>query len=300
MATEEQESSGSSRRKFLTLGAIGTAAVAAAACSIGGGTSTTAAGSGIGARPSDSRLSQILSRKKLIAAVELGVQPAAFRDSSGKFQGWFVDVVQHMADGLGVPLEITDMNFSGIIPAIIAGKVDVGSSGITNTPTRALSITFSNPYNPSLNVLMTLKNKKKASYDDYNQPNVTISAKQGTTQAQTEALYFPKAKADLLPDTNAVGLEVASGRADAAVLDAGEVLALQKGNSNLDFYDIKNPLGFEYGAFGVQYGDWYWVNWIDEWMRYWAARSWFQQTFDKWYSSFYGPDLLGSFQIPRY
>ena len=140
MSTEEQESGNFSRRKFLTIGALGTATVAAAACSIGGSSSAANAASiGTGSRPADSRLSQILSRKKLIAAVELGVAPAAFRDPSGKFQGWFVDVVQHMADGLGVPLEITDMNFSGIIPAIIAGKVDVGSSGITNTPTRALS-----------------------------------------------------------------------------------------------------------------------------------------------------------------
>ena len=205
-----------------------------------------------------------------------------------------------MADGLGVELQVVDMPFSGIIPAIIAGKVDIGSSGITNTPKRALSIFFSNPYNPSLNVLMVMKSKKLASYDAYNQSSVTLSAKQGTTQAETLAFRFPKAKADLLPDTNAVGLEVASGRAAGAVLDASEVLALAKGNSALDFYDLKNPLGFEFGAYGMQYGDFYWQSWIDEWMRYWSARDWFNQTFKKWYAPYFPADLLDQFSIPRY
>jgi polar amino acid transport system substrate-binding protein len=299
---ELQRVSNFSRRKFLTYGALSTATVAAAACSVGG-TSSNSSGAGglsIGALPSDSRLSSILSKKKLVVGIESGVVNQAIRDPSGKLVGYFVDVVQHMADGLGVALEVVDMPFSGIIPAIIAGKVDIGSSGITNTPKRALSIFFSNPYNPSLNVLMVLKNKKLASYDDYNKPTVTLCAKQGTTQAETLAFVFPKAKVNLFPDTNATGLEVASGRAAGSVEDASVVLDLIKGNPALDFYDVKNPLGFEYGAYGMQYGDFYFQSWINEWMRYWASRDWFNQSFKRWYKDTIPPELLAQFSIPRY
>ena len=46
-------------------------------------------------------------------------------------------LAQQIADSLGVELEVVDMAFDGIIPAVQSGQVDLGIAAFTNTPERA-------------------------------------------------------------------------------------------------------------------------------------------------------------------
>ena len=43
-------------------------------------------------------------------------------------------LAQQIADSLGVELEVVDMAFDGIIPAVQSGQVDLGIAAFTNTP----------------------------------------------------------------------------------------------------------------------------------------------------------------------
>ena len=65
---------------------------------------------------------------------------------AGQPDGFDVDLAKLAAQELGVPVEIKDMEFSGLIPALQGGKVDMIISGMSRTPERAKTVSFTQPY----------------------------------------------------------------------------------------------------------------------------------------------------------
>lgn len=73
-------------------------------------------------------------------------EPFSFMDSSQQVVGFDIELARRVAQKLGKNLEVVDMDFGGMIPALIAGKVDMIAACITVTPERAKKVLFSEPY----------------------------------------------------------------------------------------------------------------------------------------------------------
>ncbi|MBM3894114.1 amino acid ABC transporter substrate-binding protein [Candidatus Dependentiae bacterium] len=71
-----------------------------------------------------------------------------FKDD--RFQGFEVDVAQEIASRLGYSLEIKDLDFSGLIPAVKNNVIDFSISSFNITPERKRNIDFSIPYYESM------------------------------------------------------------------------------------------------------------------------------------------------------
>ena len=63
----------------------------------------------------------------------------------GKLTGYDIDIITRFCREKGYRPDISVITFPGIIPAISSGKCDVGIGGITITPERAESVSFSEP-----------------------------------------------------------------------------------------------------------------------------------------------------------
>ena len=59
-----------------------------------------------------------------------------------------------IADELGMKLEIQDMDFDAIIPAVVSGKIDMGMAGMTVTDERLQSVSFSESYATGVQVVI--------------------------------------------------------------------------------------------------------------------------------------------------
>ena len=68
--------------------------------------------------------------------------------------GLDVDFAQAICDKLGMELEIEDMAFDSIIPAVNSGKADMGVAGMTVTPDREKEVLFSDSYYSSKQVII--------------------------------------------------------------------------------------------------------------------------------------------------
>ena len=68
-----------------------------------------------------------------------------------------VDIMQAIADKLGMELKIEDMAFDSIISAVQSGKADVGVAGMTVTPDREKNVLFSDTYTSSSQVIIVRK-----------------------------------------------------------------------------------------------------------------------------------------------
>jgi ABC-type amino acid transport substrate-binding protein len=73
-------------------------------------------------------------------------EPFSFVDASGKIVGFDIELATYVAQKLGKKLEIVNMDFGSLIPALTAGKVDMIAACITITEERAKSVLFSEPY----------------------------------------------------------------------------------------------------------------------------------------------------------
>ncbi|WP_330399430.1 basic amino acid ABC transporter substrate-binding protein [Lachnoclostridium edouardi] len=64
----------------------------------------------------------------------------------GDIVGIDVEIMAAVAKEMGMELQVEDMAFDSIIPAISSGKVDVGAAGMTVTEERKASVDFTNTY----------------------------------------------------------------------------------------------------------------------------------------------------------
>jgi polar amino acid transport system substrate-binding protein len=73
-------------------------------------------------------------------------EPFSFIDGSGEVVGFDIELGRRIAQRLDMGLEVVNMDFGGLIPALASGKVDVIAACITITEERAKKVLFSAPY----------------------------------------------------------------------------------------------------------------------------------------------------------
>jgi len=170
--------------------------------------------------------------------------PWAFRSKSGDLIGYEVDVSKKLAEDMGVKLELVPTAWDGIIPALIAGQFDFIIGGMTITPARNLTVNFTSPY--SATGVDVVASKKMAgafkTIADFNKPNVTLSARRGTSAATTAQRLFPNATLRLFDDDAPALLEVTNDRAHAWVSTVPKPAFAALDNPNTLFRPFAEPL----------------------------------------------------------
>lgn len=97
---------------------------------------------------------------KLIMATNAYFPPYEYY-SGGDIVGIDADIAQAICDELGYELEIKDMEFDAIIPAIESGKADFGAAGMTVTEDRLKNVDFTDSYATAKQVII-VKNPEAA------------------------------------------------------------------------------------------------------------------------------------------
>ena len=91
--------------------------------------------------PAASAVTQ-LQDGKLHVGVEMAFPPMEFHDELKKPAGADVEIAYALGKALGVEVELVNMAFDGLIPAVQSGQVDVLISAMTVTPERSAQIDF--------------------------------------------------------------------------------------------------------------------------------------------------------------
>ena len=73
-------------------------------------------------------------------------EPFSFIDENRQAVGFDIELAMLIAQGLGMQLEVVELDFGGMIPALTEGKVDMIGACITITEERARQVLFSQPY----------------------------------------------------------------------------------------------------------------------------------------------------------
>ena len=193
---------------------------------------------------------------KLTVGMTLQFKPQMYLNK-GKPAGYDVVLLKALAKKWGVSLDIKNLDFNGLIAGLVSKKFDMVSVGLSATPERKKSISFSRAYVPYAQILAAAKGDTTgASIAAWNSSDKTITSLQGSTAEQLVQKTFPKATSHSFPDQNAAFLEVATGRAQGIVVENYLLAQFNKSNGNkLKEVPFAKPLHVEYGSYAVQKGN---------------------------------------------
>lgn len=183
----------------------------------------------------DDIIQKIKNSGKLVMATSADYPPYEFHDISGgkdEITGFDVDIARAIAKELGVQLEIKDMAFDGVLPALLAKKVDIAIAAFTITEERKKSVNFSEPYLDGGQQIVTYKGSGIKGKEDLKGKTIGV---QLSTTGEAEAKKIEGAKLKQFDRVDAVMLDLMNKRVDAAIV--GSVVA--------DAYLKLNPDKFE-------------------------------------------------------
>jgi len=226
---------------------VGAAGALAVAVLVGGAAASTTAAS----NPYN-----LITPGTLTVGMTLQFKPEMYL-ANGKPAGYDVELLNALAKKMGVKLKIDNLAFTGLIAGLVAKKFDMVSVGLSPTPARAKSVTFSRAYVPYALILAEPDNTTTpATIAAWNSSSQTITALQGSTDQQLAEKVFPKAKIVGYSDDTTALLQVATGRATGAVVEDYILAEFSKANPRkLKQAAFAKPLNVQYGAYAVQLGN---------------------------------------------
>lgn len=100
-------------------------------------------------------------------------------DDSNNVVGIDPDIAQAVADKLGMKLEIINMEFDSLIPALSADQIDIAFAGMTVDPERAEQVDFTISYATGIQSIIVPEDSTIATVDDLKDKKVGVQT--GTT-----------------------------------------------------------------------------------------------------------------------
>lgn len=182
--------------------------------------------------------------------MELAYPPFEMADPQGKPVGLSVDLASHLSAHLKRPLEIQNLPFDGLIPALRTGKIDLILSSMTATPERAKAVAFSAPYLRTGLALLVGKKVSLEEKDPLDRQDLVIAVKQGTT-GHLFCRSFTRAKILVLDRESACVAEVVQGKASAFIYDQLSILKHARKNPH-STRALLQPLRVEEWAIAVR------------------------------------------------
>lgn len=191
------------------------------------------------------------STEPLRVGMELAYPPFEMVDEEGAPYGISVEIANKLAEDLGRPLDIQNIEFSGLVESLRSGKIDIIISSLTATDQRREVIDFSDPYvSTGLCLLLSKENDPSLSIKKFNDPKYTIVVKRGTTGHVFADSHLKAAKVRILENEDACVLEVVQGKADAFIYDQMSIFRHWSRNQETTQANL-NPFQKEFWSIGI-------------------------------------------------
>ncbi|MFX1278619.1 MAG: substrate-binding periplasmic protein [Promethearchaeota archaeon] len=179
---------------------------------------------------SEPLLDQIISRGELIVGTSADYPPFEYINAT-EIIGFDIDLIQLIADEIGVNLTIVDISFDGLISACNASTVDMIAAAIVYTESRAGILAASITY-LTLSQVVTVKNASSLIIETLNNlTSYTVGVLAGSIN-----------ELELLDLGMTVGVNL-------MVYDSADSLFLALDSGAIDAAYVDQPLFFAYNAF---------------------------------------------------
>lgn len=163
-----------------------------------------------------------------------GEMAVEINDVAAYCDGYDVQVASYIAEELDMELVISKIEWDGLIPALLSDSIDVIIAGMSPTPERAETVSFTNEYYRSEQVLVVAVNSDYASatlLNDFEAARVV--AQLGTLQDGLIDQIPNVVHMTALTDYPSLVQSVISGTSDALVAELPVAQSIVSSNSDL-------------------------------------------------------------------
>lgn len=147
-----------------------------------------------------------------------------------------VEIAKAIAEKMGMELQIEDMAFDAIIPAVTSGKADFGAAGMTVTEERQRSVEFTDTYANSNQVAIVKEDSDIAGSADLE--GKTIGVQLGTT-GDALATELKDATVERYNKGLEAVQSLTQGKIDAVVIDQATAQAFVKKTEGIKILEEK-------------------------------------------------------------
>ena len=172
--------------------------------------------------------------EKYIVGIDGDYAPYSFIGADGKPAGFDVESVQWIAKEMGFEVEIRPTAWDGIIPALLAKKIDMVYSGMTANEERRKVVDFSDIY-WEIDQSVAVKQDSSVTMEDFLAGKATVGTQRGCTAAEwiednlVKKNVLASDKFRLYDSFPAAAMDLEIGRVDAAMMDDVIVFAAVRG-----------------------------------------------------------------------
>ena len=145
-----------------------------------------------------------------------------------------VEIATAIAEELGMKLEVEDMAFDSVIPAVSSGKADIGVAGMTVDPDRLESVNFSDTYADASQVIIVKEDSAIAGPADLEGKSIGVQL--GTT-GDIYAEDVKDAKVEKYNKGADAVQALKQGKIDAVIIDAEPAKVFVEKNDDLEILD---------------------------------------------------------------
>jgi len=178
--------------------------------------------------------------KSLIMATSADYPPFEFVSSTGGSQeiiGFDIDIAKYITEKTGHSLQIQNIDFNGLLPALQSKRADFVMAGMTPTEERKKNVDFSVVYYEAKNTIVA----KKGS-------NLTTGASLAGKKVGVQLSSIQEGVAKKIPGVTPVALnriselvqELKTGRIDAVIMEDTVARGFTESNPDLEFNIIPN------------------------------------------------------------
>lgn len=142
-----------------------------------------------------SRLQTMVDSGVIRVGITADQAPLNMRNAEGELMGLDVDIIEALADAMGLKIEYKIMPFIELLPSVENGDVDMAASSITITAERNARVAFAGPYFVTGKVALSKSRdiSNARSVSDLNKEGLTFSAVKGTTSVGFAQRSLPNA-----------------------------------------------------------------------------------------------------------
>lgn len=163
--------------------------------------------------------------------------PYEYVDDNGKIVGIDAEIAQAIADKLGMKLEIKDMEFESLVPAVKAKSIDLALAGMTVNEERKQSVNFSDSYSTGVQVVIVKENSEIKTVDDLKGKKIGVQA--GTTSDTYCTDDFGEENVKQFSNGSLAVAALANGQVDCVVIDNEPAKNYVAANSGLKILDTE-------------------------------------------------------------
>lgn len=189
-----------------------------------------------------------VSAREFKAGVQCTYPPFNYRDAKGELKGFEVDIAKEIGRRTHADIKFVCLGFDGLIPALMAKKIDMVVSSLSITEARKKSIDFSVPYRSSTARFVGNKNAGLVPLNADGSPNPAglkgkaVGVQRATTNDSYLAGKFPGTEVVRYDSAENLLLDLVARRIDLALVGPVKV--------QMDFLD--RPEGRDYGFVGAE------------------------------------------------